>query len=644
MLSKKEIKLIKLIKYTPIIIVSFICLIITILLYVERNISVKKDLDKLQRDYLQNNKEIIKNEVDKVYNYISHEKINSEVELKRNLKNRMDEAFNLVNYIYDKYKDKESKEEIISRIKDSLKAIKFNDNRGYYYIYNLKGFNISHPINPHFENKYMLDYKDNFGNFVLRDIINDLKDKKESFTTLYWEKPEDIKKQYKKITFNKVFEPYGLIIGTGEYLEDFENITKERILSYISSIRYGDNGYVFVIDEKGTYLSHVEKSYIGKNRLELKDSNGFMITKEILNLANSGKTGYLQYVGTIKPQTKQPSQKITYVEGFKDWNWAIATGFYTDELEKQILDKQNEVKEKYYKNIINLLSVSLLLTIIFLFISFYVSNILERRFYKYRQQVLEHIKKDKEKDTMIAQQAKMAAMGEMIENIAHQWRQPLSSISTISTGIKIQYEYLDVNKEDVIKSMDAIANITKYLSQTIDDFREYFNPQKEESFFSIKGVIEKVISLVEPQMYSKNIQIIKDIKDARIFGFENEFLQVIINILNNSRDEFERKEFENKFIFVNTEITKDEIIVKIKDNAGGIDENIIDNVFESYFTTKQETKGTGIGLYMSKEIVEKHMNGTLSVSNEEYSYLEKSYKGATFLITLPFRQKEENII
>jgi signal transduction histidine kinase len=490
----------------------------------------------------------------------------------------------------------------------------------------------------------MLDYKDNFGNFVLRDIINDLKDKKESFTTLYWEKPEDIKKQYKKITFNKIFEPYGLIIGTGEYLEDFENITKERILSYISSIRYSTNGYIFVIDDKGTYLSHIENSYIDKNRLDLKDANGFMITKEILSLANSGKTGYLQYVGTIKPQTKQPSQKITYVEGFSDWNWAIASGFYTDELEKQILDKQNDLKEKYFKNIVNLLLISLLLTIVFLFISFYISRKLEKRFYKYRQQVFHQMKKSREKDTMIAQQAKMAAMGEMIENIAHQWRQPLSSISTISTGIKIQYEYLDVNKEDVIKSMDAIANTTKYLSQTIDDFREYFNPQKEASFFNIKSILDKVARLLEPQMYSKNIQIIKNIEDASIFGFENEFLQVIINILNNSKDEFERKEVENKFIFINTEITEDEIIIKIKDNAGGIDENIIDNVFESYFTTKQETKGTGIGLYMSKEIVEKHMNGTLSVSNEEYVYLEKSYKGATFLITLPFIKKEENII
>ena len=641
MLSNKEIKLIKLIKYTPIIIVGFICLIITILLYVEKNISVKKDLDKLQRDYLQNNKEIIKNEVDKVHNYISHEKLNSEIELKRNLKNRMDEAFNLINYIYAKYKDKESKEEIISRIKDSLKAIKFNDNRGYYYIYNLKGFNISHPVNPQFENKYMLDYKDNFGNFVLRDIISDLKDKKESFTTLYWEKPEDIKKQYKKITFNKIFEPYNLIIGTGEYLEDFENITKERILSYISSIRYGDNGYIFVIDDKGTYLSHIEKSYIGKNRLELKDTNGFMITKEILNLANSGKNGYLQYVGTIKPQTKQPSQKITYVKDFKDWNWVIASGFYTDELEKQILDKQNELKEKYFKNIVNLLLVSLLLTIVFLFISFYISKKLERRFYKYKQTVSNQIKKNREKDTMIAQQAKMAAMGEMIENIAHQWRQPLSSISTISTGIKIQYEYLDVNKEDVIKSMDAITNTTKYLSQTIDDFREYFNPQKEASFFSIKSILDKVTSLVEPQMYSKNIQVIKNINDAHIFGLENEFLQVIINILNNSKDEFERKEFANKFIFISTEIIKDEIIIKIKDNAGGIDENIIDNVFESYFTTKQKLNGTGIGLYMSKEIVEKHMRGKLTVLNEEYMYKGKTYKGANFSITFP--KKGEDI-
>ena len=134
MLSKKEIKLIKFIKYTPIFVVGLICLIITILLSIEKNISLKKDLENLQKDYFEKNREIIKNEVNKVFDYIEHKKLNSEDELKENLKDRVEEAFTLVNYIYEKYKNTESKEQIINRIKDSLRPIRFNDNRGYFYI------------------------------------------------------------------------------------------------------------------------------------------------------------------------------------------------------------------------------------------------------------------------------------------------------------------------------------------------------------------------------------------------------------------------------------------------------------------------------------------------------------------------------
>ena len=417
MLNKDEIKLIRFIKIAPIFIIIAVCSVITILLSIEKNISLNNDFKNLEKDYLEKNKETVKNQVENVYNYIVHKKLNSENELKEDIKNQIDKAFNTVNYIYEKYKDKESKEEIISRIKDSLKAVRFNNNRGYYYIYTTEGTNVLHPINPEFENKFMLNHKDSLGNFVIRDIFKDLENKKEAYTTLYWAKPEDLKNQYKKITYNKIFEPYNLVIGTGEYLNDFEEITKEKILSYISSIRYDKNDYVFVVDKEGVYLSHFEKSYVGLNRIELKDPNGFMITKEIINTAKDGNSGYLQYVGTIKPQTKLPSRKITYVKGFKDWDWAIASGFYTDELEKQILEKQDEVKEKYTKNLIGLLLISLFITAIFSFISFYISKKLERRFYKYKRQVYEHMEKNREKDTMIAQQTKMAAMGEMIENI-----------------------------------------------------------------------------------------------------------------------------------------------------------------------------------------------------------------------------------
>ena len=644
MLTKKEIKLIKLIKFAPVLIVSLLCAIITFLLYVEKNITLEKDLENIKSEYLEKNQNIIKDEVLKIYDYMIHKKINSEIELKDEIKNRVLEAHNIMTYIYEKYKDIETKEEIQERIKDSLKALKFNDGRGYFYIFEMNGKNILHPLNEDLENTSILNQKNSFKGNSIENVINDLKIKEESYNEYFWNKPDskDSKKEYKKITFNKVFKPYNWYIGTGEYLEDFEEKTKKQILDYINTIRYSKNGYIFVIDKEGVYLAHVQKSYIGLNRIDLKDPNGFLITKEIIDLAKKGE-GFIRYVGTIKPETKLPSEKITFVKGFRDWDWAIATGFYTDELEKQILEKERAYKEAYLHSLEKLFIVSGIITLLFLYLSFYLSKRLEKRFFKYKKQVINHIKKDKEKDNILAQQSKMAAMGEMLENIAHQWRQPLSSISTISTGLKIQYEFAEVSKEQVISSMDSITTTTKYLSQTIDDFRDYFNPNKEITLFSVKDIAQKAFYLMENQLNKKNITLVKNLNECSIYGYENEFIQVILNILNNAKDEFDKKEMSEKFIFVDILELNDEVRILIKDNAGGIDDSIINKVFEPYFTTKFKSQGTGIGLYMSKEIVEKHMNGNISVINSEFIYDEKSYKGAEFKITFPL-EKEEEII
>ena len=642
MLTKEEIKLIKFIKFTPILIVLLLCTIITFLLYYERNIVLKKDLEVINKEY-----DLLKDETYKVYNYISHMKQNSENQLKIDIKERVESAHNLMNYIYEKYKNTESKEQIKQRIKDSLKALRFNDGRGYFYIFDMNGKNILHPLNPELENKIAIDYKDIHGTKVIESVIKDLKINKEAYSIYYWNKPDskEPSKEYKKISFNKVFEPYNLYVGTGEYLEDFEDKIKKQILDYVNTIKYSTNGYIFVIDKEGVYLAHVKKSYIGLNRIDLKDSNGFMITKEIIDLAKKGE-GFVKYVGTIKPETKLPSEKITFVKGFKDWEWAIATGFYTDELEEKITNQERIYKQNYVNSLKTLFLISGLVTLIFLFLSFYLSKRLERRFYRYRKQVINHMKKDKEKDNMLAQQSKMAAMGEMLENIAHQWRQPLSSISTISTGIKVQYEYGIAEKEQVVNSLDSITNTTKYLSQTIDDFREYFNPNKEAKDFSVENIFQKALYLVENQLNKNKINVVKNIKDCYIFGFENEFLQVILNILNNAKDELEKKDIKEKYIFIDIEEIEDKIKISIKDNAGGIRDEIIEKIFEPYFTTKINSHGTGIGLYMSKQIVEKHMKGQLLVSNDEFIYENQNYAGAKFDIIFPLnsKNKEEEII
>ncbi|WP_428025426.1 sensor histidine kinase, partial [Arcobacter sp.] len=230
---------------------------------------------------------------------------------------------------------------------------------------------------------------------------------------------------------------------------------------------------------------------------------------------------------------------------------------------------------------------------------------------------------------------KMAAMGEMIGNIAHQWRQPLSVISTASTGIKLKKEMGTLGEEELLSTMDNINESTQYLSQTIDDFRNFFNPNEQNlSMVNIKDIFDKTFNLLSPQYASKGITIIKSIDDITFMTSNNGLIQVLINILNNSRDVLLEKKEEKKYIFINAFKKRNNLLIEIYDNGNGRDETIINRIFEPYFTTKHKSQGTGIGLYMSQEIVEKQLNGEILVENYKYNYEGKNYKGAKFTIKI----------
>lgn len=252
--------------------------------------------------------------------------------------------------------------------------------------------------------------------------------------------------------------------------------------------------------------------------------------------------------------------------------------------------------------------------------------------------VEEEVTKNYEKNKILFQQSKMAAMGEMIGNIAHQWRQPLSVITTAATGIKMKKEIGILSDEEYKDSLDMIVNSANYLSNTIDDFRNFFSPTKDKNIVNSNEFIEKVFSLIRSNYQNKDIDIITQIEDVQILTYENELLQVMINLLNNSRDELiRRKENTQRFIFLDLYIKNEKIIISIKDSAGGISEDIIDRIFEPYFTTKHQSQGTGIGLFMCEEIVCKHMHGKIEVFNDEFMYKNQEYKGARFKVSIPLK-------
>jgi len=225
----------------------------------------------------------------------------------------------------------------------------------------------------------------------------------------------------------------------------------------------------------------------------------------------------------------------------------------------------------------------------------------------------------KEKESLLFQQSKMALMGEMMSAIAHQWRQPLNAIAALNLKVETLLEFNEtINAEQYSTVGKEVGTQLNYMSKTIDDFRDFFVPNKRKVNFSISKAIKDVYDMLSPQFKTYDIIVTMDTQSITVCGYPNEFKQVLINIINNSKDAILSKKRKNKYIHIKVEkdIEK-KAIISISDNGGGIEEDIISKIYDPYFTTKFKSQGTGIGLYMSKMIIEKSMSGKLSVSNSK---------------------------
>lgn len=239
------------------------------------------------------------------------------------------------------------------------------------------------------------------------------------------------------------------------------------------------------------------------------------------------------------------------------------------------------------------------------------------------------------KNQLIMQQSKMAALGEMIENIAHQWRQPLSSISSLSTGIQLKKENNDLSDEYLDDSLQTINFNAQYLSHTIDDFRSFFEKDSHKNNFNVKNTVLKALKLLKYKLKDTHIQVQQKFDDVNINSFENELIQVVLNLFNNSLDAFETNHIQHKIIIAEVIKEKSAVKIQLTDSAGGIKEEILSKIFEPYFTTKHKSQGTGIGLYMCEEIISKHMKGSIQAQNIDFEHNKEVLKGARFTIILP---------
>lgn len=250
-----------------------------------------------------------------------------------------------------------------------------------------------------------------------------------------------------------------------------------------------------------------------------------------------------------------------------------------------------------------------------------LNRTLERR-------VNEAIAELRQKDELLLQQSRHAAMGEMLNNIAHQWRQPLNNIAIYVQSMQLLKASHELTDEQIQSDVQSIMAIINYMSKTIDDFRTFFRNEKQQHPFSVAEAAGKAISFVSAQMEHYDITCQLSVLNERMVnGYQAEYVQVVLNILNNAIDALNHSDNPDRRIQVTASVENDWVVLSIQDTGGGIAPEALPHIFEPYYTTKGPGEGTGIGLYMSKTIIEKHMAGRLSARNGS--------DGAEFRICLP---------
>jgi signal transduction histidine kinase len=319
----------------------------------------------LREAYMREQRTLIKQEVDRVVDYIQYQRSTTETALKNRIRERVEQAWTSADALYTKYRGQKSEGEIQGIIRESLRPVRFDQGRGYYFIYDMQGNNVLLPYSPQLEGRNLWDLQDSTGQYTIRRMVELMRDKGEGFLSWHWYRPGETGKMSEKIGFSKVFAPFAWWIGTGEYVEDVEQEIQRQTLDRVNTIRFGQDGYIFVYDFQANTLAHFKPENLGVNQYHFRDPNGVPVLQELLRGCQQQEEGvFLEYVGTIRPATGQPAAKLAYARAIKEWQWMVGTGVYVDEINEILAKKRAVLTQKIQRDlafIVLILGFSLLL-------------------------------------------------------------------------------------------------------------------------------------------------------------------------------------------------------------------------------------------------------------------------------------------
>lgn len=463
-------------------------------------------------------------------------------------------------------------------------------------------------------------------------------------------------KSFETLVYLKWFKPWGIYIGAAVPINDIKQIISNRevelftkLNNIIKSPNMAQVGQSYIFDHRGKILVSQDEAMAGLDIKDIKNPNTEKsLYDEFVQTAETTKVLHYKW-NKPEDKTNYIYAKILWIDYIPKLQWYIVTTAYAEELEIM----SNKLQKIIATSGIIVLFIALIISFIFfkklLQPISTLSEMATRAIkgdYSVRSNIqsndeigelsknfnmmIETIESNIKKEKQLVEHSRLAQMGEMMSMIAHQWRQPLGAIGSVTSYIKIQSEKYDLEdkKEKELflnalnKKLLSIDEYVHFLSNTIDDFRTFFKKGNEKKSISLTTPIEKALEMIEASLNSKNIKIIKEYDcNKPIIVYKNELIQVILNILKNSEDNFTENNITNPIITITTHSNEKSSIIGIADNGGGVSSQILAKLFEPYFSTKLEKNGTGLGLYMSKVIVEEHHKGELKAKNVENGIL-----------------------
>ena len=613
----------RLIIVTPLVTILILTALITYLYMDKLNSYFTVESQRFVDEFIIVEKSRSEDWVDKIIRLLTYNNALLEERVKKELKERVATAHERATYIYDRYRKTSKKGVIKKDIKEALERMVWQGKRNYLSITDYEGNNIL-SSDPELQKKNVAAYTDADGRAIVLEQIQAARKHGEAF--LHSRSAISKKEQ---IIYVKDFGHYDWFFGSAIQTEEARELLKIQMYNILLNVPTDSSGFIAVFDKSGPlYISDGAKEYLDET-----------VQERLHNTLSPG----------LKWHTFEKTHAMLHAKYFAPFGWYVLHGFDTKHIDEGIRRQQSLLAGEIQSQMRIILASSVILGLLAAALSLLFSRRINRIFDHYKEEVKsreaslkdfnafleERVRREvearREKERMLIQQSKMAAMGDMLSMIAHQWRQPLNQMSYVLMNIEGAYEHDKLSPEYLKEKVKEGTELLEFMSYTIDDFRNFFRPDREREEVAIAEAVDQSAGLIAKSLEDHGIAL-ESVHHSysHIKLYRNELTQVLLNLIKNAKDAVLERRVSDPVITITTAEDETHAIITICDNGGGIDASAAAQIFEPYFTTKAPSSGTGLGLYMSRTIVEKHLHGTLTFHNEK--------EGACFTVRIAKNQ------